>query len=177
IMNFGTGEGRGRFQVFINGQEDLGRAQQLTRLPAGRLFEHKFTPRFPRKAKPRAEITARDDKNPPERARKRRPGREFFQVRVEIGAEDAGLNADNVRDLIVEVRNTIPTIVVDGNKAAGLGDGGDLHHLSAFNEASGIYEIDRRTLAELEATDLDLYPSVFLLNVPEIESVALRTKL
>src|SRR5262245_23381115 len=25
IMNFGTGEGRGRFQVFINGQEDLGR--------------------------------------------------------------------------------------------------------------------------------------------------------
>ena len=36
---------------------------------------------------------------------------------------------------------------------------------------------DLCTLQELEATDLDLYPSVFLLNVPEIESASLRTKL
>jgi hypothetical protein len=175
IRNFGTGEGRGRFQVFINGQEDLGRAQPLDRLPAGRDYEHKFTLRFPRKVRPGLEITEKD--RPEERERKRRLQRQFFHIRVEIGREDVGLNADNIRDLIIEVRSKIPTLVVDGNKPEGRGDTGDMAHLQAFYAASAIYEIEERRIQDLETADLDLYPSIVLLNVPEIESPRIRDRL
>src|SRR5262249_17390834 len=68
----------------------------------------------------------------------------------------------------IEVRKKIPSLVVDGNKPEGRGEGSDLHHLESFCKAIGVYEIEERRLADLEKADLDLYPSIFLLNVAEL---------
>ena len=70
--------------------------------------------------------------------------------------------------MVIEVRKKVPALVVDGNKAEGKGEYGDLFHLRAFyGEITG-YEAEERSLASLEKTDLDLHPSIILLNVAEI---------
>jgi hypothetical protein len=167
IMNYGTTEGRANLKVFINGQEDLTKNQIMERIPAGRQEEYKFALRFPRSAKPGLEINEKDP--PEERERKRRQEREFFHVRVNLGNDEpTGLLADNVRDLAIEVRRKVPILVVDGNRPEARGDGGDLFHIQAFFAASAIYDLEERKVAELEKTDLDLYPAILLLNVPDL---------
>jgi hypothetical protein len=166
IMNFGAAEAKTFLKVFINGEEDLARDMVLEKLPPGQLSQHKFTLRFPRRARPGADINEKD--NPDERERKRRLDREFFHVRVTIQREEDGLNVDNVRDLAIEVRKKIPSLIVDGNKPEGRGEAGDISHVQAFAAASGIYDLEERRLPDLEKADLDLYPSIILLNVAEI---------
>ena len=53
-----------------------------------------------------------------ERQRKRRAEQEFVTISAEINAEETGLQRDNVRDLVVEVRKKVPTLVIDGNGPA-----------------------------------------------------------
>jgi hypothetical protein len=166
IMNFSQAEAKTFLQVYVNGENDLSRDMVLDKLPAGQVSHHKFSLRFPKRAKPGAAITEKD--SPDERERKRRLDREFFHVRVTIAREEAGLNVDNVRDLVIEVRRKVPSLVVDGNKPEGRGEAGDMSHLQAFAAASDIYDLEERRLADLEKADLDLYPSIILLNVSEI---------
>ena len=166
IMNFGQAEGKTFLKVYINGKEDLSRDMVLEKLKPGEISQHKFTLRFPAKKGAATEITDKD--GPDERERKRRLDREFFQVRVTIAREDAGLNVDNVRDMVLEVRKKVPSLVIDGNKPEGRGEAGDMYHLQAFYAASGVYDIEERRLADLEKADLDLYPSIILLNVAEV---------
>jgi hypothetical protein len=165
VMNYGQAQARTFLKVYINGENDLARDQILEKLEPGSKTDHKFTLRFPRKGKV-PEITEKDTLD--ERERKRRLERECFQVRVTIQREDAGLNVDNVRDMVIEVRKKVPTLVIDGNKPEGRGEGGDMFHLQAFYAASAIYETEERRLADLEKADLDLYPTIILLNVAEI---------
>jgi hypothetical protein len=175
IRNYGTTEGRGFLKVYVNGQEDLAQAQVLEKVPVGTTeLEQRFTLRFPSKVRPGQEITEKD--TPQERERKRRLQREYFHIRVEIGAEPQGLNADNVADLVLEVRRKVPVLLVDGNRPERKGDGSDLHHLRAFAAGSAIYELEELKLADLEKADLDLYPTIFLINVPELSPLAV-TKL
>src|SRR4029077_11758472 len=112
------------------------------------------------------EITEKDTVE--ERERKRRLERDHFHIRVTIRREVVGLNVDNVRDMVIEVRKKVPTLVVDGNKPEGRGEAGDMSHLQSFYAASLIYETEERRLADLEKADLDLYPCIILLNVGEI---------
>src|SRR5262249_16619915 len=156
-----TAEGGCDLRVFIDGQEDHGKLQVLRGLPPGRVFEHKFTVAFPR-SKGGAPVGGGDDRETKER--KRRLGRGFYRVRVSFGAEQAGLNVDNTRDLVMEVRKRVPTLVVDGNRPELRGARGDIAPLEALFEASGTFDLEQRSLEELEKTDLDLYPSIILLN-------------
>src|SRR5262249_34782273 len=168
VMNFGQAEVGGKqLKVYINGEEDLGRSQIIDKLPAGGQADVKFTLRFPRRAKA-PEINEKD--GPLERERKRRLDREFYNIRVTMPREEGGLNADNVRDMVIEVRKKIPSLVVDGNKPENRVETGDMSHLQAFYAASGVYEIEELRLEDLEKADLDLYPSIFLLSVAEIPS-------
>src|SRR5262249_54721652 len=64
----------------------------------------------------------------------------------------------------------VPTLVIDGNGPAGRQPGGDLFHLEEAFKAARSYEVDYRSLEDLDKIDLDLYPSVFLLNVASIKS-------
>jgi hypothetical protein len=153
-------------KVKVNGQVDHTRSQQTAAIPPNSKIDHKFTLAFPLKAKAGTQITEKDGTE--ERERKRRLQREFFHVRVDIGPEKSGLNADNVRDIVIEVRKKVPTLVVDGTKFENRTDGSDRHIFESFYAASGEYDIEERKLQDLEKTDLDLYPSIVLLNVAEI---------
>jgi hypothetical protein len=167
VMNYSQAEAKAFLKVYVNGKEDLARDMILDKLPPGSKTEHKFTLRFPLK-KAGADIKGDTVE---EREQKRRLEREFFHVRVTLRRQDAGvdgLQVDNLRDVVVEVRKKVPALVVDGNKAESQGEMGDLYHLQAFYRGSGVYEAETRQLSELKDADLDLYPSIFLLNVGEI---------
>jgi hypothetical protein len=165
LMNYGGAEARTFLKVYVNGENDLTRDMVLEKLAPRSKTDHKFTLRFPRKGKG-VEITEKDTVE--ERERKRRLEREFFHVRVTIQREETGLNLDNVRDMVIEVRKKVPTLVVDGNPPEGRGENGDMFFLQSFYAGSGVYEVEERTLSNLEKADLDLYPSIILLNVAEI---------
>ncbi|MFO0846873.1 MAG: hypothetical protein U0797_31660, partial [Gemmataceae bacterium] len=80
----------------------------------------------------------------------------------------------NVRDMVVEVRKKVPMLVVDGNKPENRGEGGDMFHLQSFYSATQVYEVEERSLPALEKTDLDLYPSIILLNVAELPEAVVK---
>ena len=171
IFNYGAAEGRTFLKVYINGEESPGSDTVIERMAPLSKTDHKFTLRFLSNRKG-TEISPRD--GPEERERKRRREREYNVVRVVLQREEAGLNADNVRDLVIEVRKKVPTLVVDGNKPENRGEGSDMFHLQAFYDASGIYEIEERRLEDLARADLDLYPGIILLNVPELSEAAIK---
>ncbi len=168
LMNYGQAKDQAFVKVFINGENDLTRDVMLDDLEPGKPREHRFTLRFNRRAAKTSEISDRDTVE--QREAKRRLERELFNVRVTISQtlQDEGLMADNVRDMVIEVRKKVPTLVVDGNKPENRGENGDMFHLLSFCAASGIYEVEERSITALEKTDLDLYPSIVLLNVAEI---------
>ena len=175
IANYGSSEKKPFVKVRVNGDEDFGASHPLEKAIApGETVEHKFRVTFA-KRKPTAEVKDADPRE--ERERKRLADREFAQVGVELDGEDAGLRADNVRDLVMEVRNRVPTLVVDGSGAEGRLPGGDEFHVETALGAARAYEVERRTVEELDATNLDLYPSVFLLNVAQVRNEKTLEKL
>ena len=93
-----------------------------------------------------------------------------MRITAEIEPEETGLQADNVRDMVLEVRKRVPTLVVDGSGQDPDLDGGDLYHLKAAYEAARSYEIERCKMDDLDKINLDLYPTVIFLNVSEIKS-------
>ena len=177
VRNFGVAPSlaKGQLKVSIDGIEALIHDQNLPSIAANGQAEIKFPITFPPRRGAR-EIDPKDSRE--ERERKRRSERDFHSIRVTLPAEDAGLNADNVRDLVVEVRRRVPTLVVDGNnRPETKGEGGDRYHLSAFTAASGSYDLEDITLAGLEKADLDLYPCIIMLNVAEVpEPIVKRLK-
>ncbi len=176
VVNYGSAASQGKLlKVLINGEENPGADQVIDPIPAGERKAYKFPLKFLGRKRPggvldpKASIQAQDQAL--------RAEREYYNVRVSFGREDNGLNADNVRDLVLEVRKRVPALVVDGNKPGAAPDGADLTHLRAFVDASGNYDLIERKLADLEVSDLDLYPSIFLVNVAEIpESTVKRLK-
>ena len=176
IVNFGQGEARTFLKVYVNGENDLNSdfdarkarrpaARPSTSSPCASLPRTSAAWRSPRRTPPRsANASAGWNASSSTSASPSAPQK---------GAEDAGLNADNVRDMVIEVRRHVPTLLVDGNKPEYRGNGGDLFHMLSFYAGSGIYEAEERRLADLEKADLDLYPSIILLNVGEIPAAVI----
>src|SRR5262249_38654043 len=98
-------------------------------------------------------------------------------ISAELAAEPEGLTVDHVRDLVLEVRKRVPVLLVDGKGALGLQERGDSHLLKTALESAKSFQVDSRSLEELDATDLDRYVTIYLLNVPEITSEAVQQKL
>ncbi len=166
LKNFSSAEKQSFLKVYVDGQEEF-RATRPVRLGPDELKEEKFTLVLVKKklSPPLAPTDGRD-----ERERKRRLDQEFIHVQAVLEAEETGLQADNVRDLVVEVRKKVPTLVVDGSGPEGKQPNGDLFHLEAAFESARSYEIERCTIDELDRLQLDLYPSMIFLNVAEIKS-------
>lgn len=176
VANFGTApKGKGAMKVYVDGKHVAIADVQLTPIAAGQRAELKFTLAFSAR-KHVAEIDpAADIKR---REALRRAERDFRHVRVFLAdPEEVGLNQDNVRDMVIEVRRRVPALVVDGNKDSMRGDNSDIKHLQAFVVGSGVHDIEERKLADLKTADLDLYPSIVLLNVPEITDEVVLKKL
>ena len=95
-------------------------------------------------------------------------------MQIEDDPNDVGLAADNVRDLIVALQRSVPVLVVDGDPEHGRKVNGDLWYLRRALESSLTYQMERRTVAELDTIPLDRYPDVFLVNVPELKDETVR---
>jgi len=169
IRNYSSSDKKTFLHIKVDGDVNKGFAgsRPIDHIPADDSVTEKFTLLFTKK-KPSPPINPND--LPEERERKRRLDQEFVQVTAELEPEEAGLQADNVRDMVVEVRKRVPTLVVDGTGQDPDLDGGDLKHLRAAYEAARSYEIERCKVDDLDKISLELYPTIIFLNVGEIKS-------
>jgi hypothetical protein len=176
LKNYGTSARTGnmKLHVYVDGVEDFTGTKLITEtIPAGEDRLEKFTLYFAKK-KPAQDIRAGDA--PDVREQKRRAEQEFFHVRATLSdgdnkfEEPVGLVADKFRDMVVEVRKKVPVLVIDGNDGSeGTAPKGDVFQLDVALYANRAYEVERRVMEDLEKINLDLYPTVYLVNVKEIK--------
>lgn len=156
IHNYGTKQESSFLNVQVNGAPDYIASQPLESLPPGQTTVKSFTLLF----------------------QKSKPTPEFKQISASIRREESGLQVDNNRDLVIEVRQRIPALIVDGaGPVAGSQPGGDAFHIDEALKASRAYKAEIRTLDSLERTNLDEYPCIYLLNIPEIKNEKILAKL
>jgi hypothetical protein len=174
IRNFSSSDKRTFLHIKVDGKEAFAGSRPIERIPADDSITEKFTLLFAKK-KPSLPVGPSD--LPEERERKRRADQEFVQVTAELEPEETGLQTDNVRDLVVEVRKRVPTLVVDGSGQDRDEEGGDFRHLYAAYEAARSYEIERCKVDDLGKINLELYPTVVFLNVSEIKDDKILQKM
>lgn len=169
IRNYSASDKKTFLHIKVDGDANKGFAgsRPIDRIPADDSVTEKFTLIFAKK-KPSLPVSPSD--SPEDRERKRRLDQEYVQVTAELEPEETGLQADNIRDMVVEVRKHVPTLVVDGSGQDPELDGGDLRHLRAAYKAARSYEIERCKVDDLDKINLELYPTVIFLNVSEIKS-------
>ena len=100
------------------------------------------------------------------------------QISANIEPEEAGLQVDDVRYATIDVRDRVPILVVDGDPRRSKVEGGDFYHLNViFGPGQPViapgYTLVVGTLADLERPDIEQYPSIYLINVRELNDKAL----
>jgi hypothetical protein len=95
----------------------------------------------------------------------------FNQVTAVLGEEKTGLQADNIRHTVVDVRTRIPVLVVDGGFPDVDGEYSDTRFVREALKAAKGYEVVSANVDALEKPELNAnYPSMFILNVPQFKS-------
>jgi hypothetical protein len=130
--------------IRVDGREENRGGVLLPNIVAGQDYTHRFDLRFNKKSKTPVE---------------------YVHIRAEIKPEEVGLESDHVRDLVLELRQKIPVLVVDGKGDEGAKQGGDLFYIQPAIDATGSYVAVPTTLTELEKLPLETYAAVYLLNV------------
>jgi hypothetical protein len=98
----------------------------------------------------------------------------FNQITANIEDGETGLQGDNVRYSVIDIRNQVPVLIVDGDLSNGLKPGGDTFHIQTLLTAARGYRVVSRGPGELEQPNLDQYASIYLLNVREFSDKGLR---
>jgi hypothetical protein len=148
VMNFGREKKENVFlTVKINGVESMGASMPIPVLPAGTVTTHTFQAIFQQEG--------------------------FNQVTASLEKEEVGVEGDNKRFAVIEVRPEVEVLMIDGAKAAGLKPGGDTFYLQTVLNSSRGYKVVPRGVEELERP-LDKYPSIYLLNVPDLSDKAVK---
>jgi hypothetical protein len=146
-----------RFPISVNGDDKKGQSVQFQTLPGNAEKSLTFTLNL-------------DIVGTPEK-----PLDRFSLVTARMeAAEPGGLVLDNARHAIVEVRDRLPMLVVDGRPAMRdkrEGDGFYLQRL--FTDAIGGFKWVPGSLKDLEG-DLRQYTCVMLLNVPAVPEAAVK---
>ena len=157
IKNFGSTEvSDRRVAVYINGDERLEFDTRLDRLPPNQEVTLPFTASFDRIASPE------------------RPLDRFNLVTVMLDApEGDSLAVDNVRHAVVECRERLAVLVVDGRPELSDDKAGDSFYLrKLFVESFGGINWVKGTAGQLDTLDLRPFSSVYLLNVPGVTEAA-----
>ena len=157
VHNFGTSEMTNRLiAVKVNGDETKVPSRALPTLLPGQTHIEKFMVPFDRVASP--------DK----------PFDRFSIVTAGLATEEeGGLEIDNVRHAVVEVRDRLPILVLDGNpELRNKNDGNSLYLERYFLGAGGGYQWVPGVLNDLEKPDLAKYAFILVLNVPTIPEAA-----
>ena len=148
VANYGTSERKNlRIRVNVNGTERLEGSVMVTVPPSGSKTET-FQIAFDQLG--------------------------FNQITANLEGEDVGLQGDNVRYAVIDVRKQVPVLVVDGDPANGQKPGGDTFHIQTLFGAARGFQIAPRAVNELEQSNLDQYASIYLLNVRELSDKALK---
>jgi hypothetical protein len=101
-----------------------------------------------------------------------RPG--FSQITASLDQFEDGLQGDNTRFAVMEMRKQVPVLVIDGDPAIGLKPGGDTYHLQTVFTAAKGYQIVSRGVGELERPTLEQYPCIYLCNVAQLSDKAVK---
>jgi hypothetical protein len=96
----------------------------------------------------------------------------YNTITATLENEEAGLHSDNLRYAVIEVRKQVPVLVIDGDPSSATKPGGDLFHVRALLSSARGYEVVAGTVSDLERPNLDVYPSIYLLNVREFSEKA-----
>ncbi len=169
VKNFGSSPRRTFFHAKRDGVEDFAATQPVEEIPPGQETKVRFTLVLGRNNSA-PKISSGDD--PARRDQERLLHRSWIRLTAEIDDQPmTGLAEDNVRDLMVEVVNKVPVLLIDGAGRAGMTPGGDSFHIDAALSALRDFEPEIRTAEELPKTRLELYPIVFLLNVAELPAI------
>jgi hypothetical protein len=99
----------------------------------------------------------------------------FNQVTANLEAEEAGLAIDNTRYAVVEVREKVPLLFVEGDPAASRAkpESADSFYLrKLFLDAARGFDIVQRGVQELEQSNLEQYPAIYLFDVPRLSDKA-----
>ena len=159
VKNFGAAElSDVRFALRVNGDENKGRSVVFPSVPAGQERSLKVELTFDRLG------TA---EKPLERF-------SLVTASLETG-EPGGLAVDNVRHAVVEVKERLPILVVDGRPEKRDARDGDSFFLRpVFTSVLGGYGWQDGTARDLEALDLSRFAFVLLLNVPSLSGPAVQ---
>lgn len=89
--------------------------------------------------------------------------------------EPGGIAADNVRHAVIEVKEKLPFLVVEGRPTLRDKREGDGFYLrTIFSNVLGGYSWENKTVRDIETVDLRKYSCVFLLNVPVVSEAATK---
>ena len=159
VRNNGAAEVRSvRFALKVNGDENKGRSVAFDVIPGGQERAVK------------AELVLDRLGNP------EKPFERFSLISATLEQpEPAGLSIDNVRHAVVEVRDKLPVLVIDGKPAARGTKEGDATYLQpVFTAVLTGYSWVFGTPADLEKKELGEYALVMLLNVPTVGEAAVK---
>ncbi|QEL14023.1 BatA domain-containing protein [Limnoglobus roseus] len=146
-----------RFPIAVNGDDGKGQSVQIPTLPGNDERSIKFLLTFDR-------VGTAD-----------KPLDRFSLVTARLESpEPGGLVIDNVRHAVVEVRDRLPMLVIDGRPADREKKEGDGFYLQRlFTDAIGGFKWVPGSLKDLEG-DLRPYTCVLMLNVPAVPEAAAK---
>ncbi len=180
VANHGRQARSAFLAVELNGKRDTSASRQVETLPPGQSVEVRFriipSPGEAGRVEPSgaepgtAQTGARD---PQREGLVRRGAASTMAVRVILEDDSGeGLAADNVRDMVLEVRPRVPLLVVDGTIQPGAVTSSDsLYFGAALNPQ--LFDPLFVETADLEKQDLGSFALVVLLNVGELQPGAM----
>jgi hypothetical protein len=89
----------------------------------------------------------------------------FREITANIEPEDVGLQADNIRYAVVEVKKQVPILVIDGDGLNGQKRPGGTYFLQSLFSAAKGYQVVPRPIDELSKPTIEQFPCIFILNV------------
>lgn len=183
VRNYGVAPvENARFAIKINGDDNKGRSVAFASLPAGQVTQERFELTFdeigtdPRLLPTADSILTGSDKDA-EGLFKR-----FSLVTASLDTvERGGIPADNVRHAVVEVRDKLPVLVVDGGKAdvrPGEEGAGEFKFLKEYFRTASAggsgFVVSETTAEKLAQTDLTKFSLLLLLDVEKLSETAAK---
>ncbi len=159
VKNFGGTELKDvRTVVLVNGDENRGQSLFIPTLLANQETALTFNLQF----------------NQTGTAQKPLDAFNLVTARLELN-EAGGLEADNVRHTVVEVRDRLGVLFIEGRpEFRDKKEGDGLYLRRMLNDSFGGLRLASGTVRDLEAQDLRSFSSVYLLNVPSVSEPAAK---
>ena len=93
----------------------------------------------------------------------------FNLVSVHLEGETGGIEADNTRYTVVEVRDRVPILIVDNNPGSrGTKEAESFFLQKLFTEPIKGYDVQLKSASDLETLNLQPYSAVYLCDVPRL---------